>query len=79
MIPPIEVPWPPMNLVAECSTMSAPCSIGRHRYGEANVLSMTRGRLFSCAMPATAETAGLNRQNESMSNKFIRGLPMVSA
>ena len=22
------VPWPPMNLVAECTTMSAPCSIG---------------------------------------------------
>ena len=26
--PPIEVPWPPMNFVAECTTMSAP-----HRSG----------------------------------------------
>ena len=29
--PPIEVPWPPIHLVAEATTMSAPCSIGRHR------------------------------------------------
>ena len=29
MTPPIEVPWPPMNLVAECTTMSAPHSSGR--------------------------------------------------
>ena len=34
------VPWPPMNLVAEWITMSAPHSIGRHRYGVANVLSI---------------------------------------
>ena len=31
MTPPIELPWPPMNLVSECTTMSAPCSLGRHR------------------------------------------------
>ena len=31
MTPPSEVPWPPMNFVAECTTMSAPCSIGRMR------------------------------------------------
>ena len=29
--PPIELPWPPRNLVSECTTMSAPCSIGLHR------------------------------------------------
>ena len=40
MAPPIEVPWPPMYLVVECTTTSAPCSIGRHRYGVATVLSM---------------------------------------
>ena len=33
-----------MNLVAECTTMCAPCSNGRHRYGVANVLSITSGR-----------------------------------
>ncbi len=29
--PPIVVPWPPMYFVAECTTMSAPCSSGRQR------------------------------------------------
>ena len=27
----MEVPWPPIYLVAEATTMSAPCSIGRTR------------------------------------------------
>ena len=31
MMPPIELPWPPMNFVSECTTMSAPCSNGRQR------------------------------------------------
>ena len=31
MTPPSVEPWPPMNFVAECITMSAPCSIGRMR------------------------------------------------
>ena len=31
MTPPIELPWPPMNLVSEWTTMSAPCSNGRQR------------------------------------------------
>ena len=50
MMPPIEVPWPPRNLVAEWSTISAPCSMGRQRYGEAMVLSMTSGTPASCAI-----------------------------
>ena len=29
--PPIVVPWPPRYLVTEWTTMSAPCSNGRHR------------------------------------------------
>ena len=66
--PPMLVPWPPMNLVAEWITMSAPHSIGRHRYGVANVLSTISGRSCSCAMAATA----------SMSRTFPPGLPMVS-
>ena len=41
--PPSEVPWPPRNFVAECTTMSAPHSIGRHRYGVATVESTTSG------------------------------------
>ncbi|OPZ25186.1 MAG: hypothetical protein BWZ01_02603 [Deltaproteobacteria bacterium ADurb.BinA179] len=30
-LPPIETPWPPMNLVREWTTISAPCSKGRRR------------------------------------------------
>jgi hypothetical protein len=29
--PPMVVPWPPMYLVSACTTMSQPCSKGRHR------------------------------------------------
>ncbi len=63
------VPCPPMNLVAECTTMSAPCSIGRTRYGVAIVLSTISGTPASCAMSATPR----------MSRTFPRGLPMLSA
>ena len=52
-MPPSDVPCPPMNFVAECRTMSAPCSIGRHRYGVAIVLSTTRGRSAACATSAS--------------------------
>ena len=43
MAPPSVVPWPPMNLVSECTTMSAPYSIGRSRIGVATVLSTISG------------------------------------
>ena len=58
-----------MNLVAEWITMSAPHSIGRHRYGVANVLSTISGSSCACAMAATV----------SMSSTFPAGLPIVSA
>ena len=48
--PPMLVPCPPMNLVAEWTTMSAPHSIGRHRYGVAKVLSIISGAPCSCAI-----------------------------
>ena len=48
--------------------MSAPHSIGRQRYGVANVLSTSSGTPCSCAMPATA----------SMSSTLPPGLPIVS-
>ncbi len=51
MAPAIAVPCPPRNLVAECTTMSAPCSSGRIRYGVATVLSMTSGTPASWATP----------------------------
>ena len=49
--------------------MSAPHSIGRHRYGVANVLSTISGTPCSCATAATA----------SMSSTLPPGLPIVSA
>ena len=47
--PPIEVPCPPRYFVAECTTMSAPHSNGRIRYGVATVLSTISGTPASCA------------------------------
>ena len=41
--PPSDVPCPPRYLVAECTTMSAPKSFTRCRYGVATVWSITRG------------------------------------
>src|SRR5699024_12334418 len=41
--PPIVVPWPPKNLVAEWITISAPCPSGRIRYGGGGVASHTNG------------------------------------
>ena len=62
------VPWPPMNFVAEWTTMSAPHSIGRQRYGVANVLSIISGASCSWAIEATV----------SMSSTLPPGLPIVS-
>ena len=53
MIPPIVVPWPPMNFVSECTTIVAPCSIGLQITGAA-VLSTIRGILYSSPISATS-------------------------
>ena len=55
--------------MAEWTTMSAPCSIGRMRYGVAIVLSTTNGTPASWARSATA----------AMSSTSINGLLIVSA
>ena len=68
MMPPRVVPWPPMNFVSECTTMSAPYSIGRSRIGVATVLSTISGTPCRCATSA----------NASMSQMFPAGLPMLS-
>ena len=57
-----------MNLVAECTTISAPCSIGLKRYGVPKVLSTINGILCLCAISATA----------SISIIFEFGFPKVS-
>ena len=54
MTPPMAVPCPPRYLVAECTTMSAPCSIGRMRYGVGTVLSTISGTPTAWAASATA-------------------------
>lgn len=57
-----------MYLVVECTTMSAPNSMGRHRTGVANVLSTISGTPFLWAM----------RPNFSISSTSMLGLAMVS-
>ena len=57
-----------MNLVAEWTTMSAPCSRGWTRYGEGSVLSTMSGT------PASWAT----RANASMSSVLSAGFPTVS-
>jgi hypothetical protein len=52
--PPMMSEWPLRYLVAECTTMSKPCSSGRWIQGLAKVLSATAISLRSCAIFATA-------------------------
>jgi hypothetical protein len=47
-------PCPEMYFVVECTTISAPWSIGLHKYGVAAVLSMTNGTSTACAASASA-------------------------
>ena len=46
--------WPPSHLVALSTTMSAPSSTGRTRYGEANVLSTTTAAPAACPAAMSA-------------------------
>src|SRR5436190_58774 len=57
-----------MNFVAECTTMSAPCSIGRQRYGVANVESTMGGAPMPWAISATP----------AISRTLPPGFPIVS-
>ena len=50
-MPPIDVPWPPIHLVAEWMTMSAPCSMGFVSSG-AKVLSTRTGTPLAWATSA---------------------------
>ena len=53
MMPPIEVPWPPIYFVVECMVIAAPCLIGWHSTGQA-VLSMISGTPSSRPILATS-------------------------
>ena len=66
--PPIVVPCPPINFVAECTIMSAPYSIGRSKTGVATVLSTISGTPCLCA----------TRARPSISATLPAGLPTLS-
>ena len=66
-----------MNFVAEWTTISAPYSIGRTRYGVANVLSTMSGIPASCAMSAIfsiSTTSELGFPSVSISIAFVFSL-----
>src|SRR6202012_2847544 len=81
MMPPSELPWPARNFVSECTTMSAPWSIGRIRYGVASVLSTIRG---TPALRAIAEIASMSvtlpegLAIDSMKIALVRGVIALS-
>ena len=63
-----------MNFVAECTTISAPYSIGLTRYGVANVLSITSGILCACAISAIfsiSTTSELGFPNVSINTALV--------
>ena len=67
--PPSTEPWPASALVAECTTMSAPNSMGRYAAGVARVLSTTTG------MPAAWAVSAMARR----STRVISGLETDSS
>ena len=67
--PPITSEWPPRYFVVEWTTMSAPSSSGRWRYGVANVLSTTTRAPAACAASAASR----------MSTTFRSGFVGVSS
>ena len=64
----MAVPCPPIHLVAEWTTMSAPYSIGRLSVAAPKVLSTTSGNPAAWAISASASKSGTSS----------RGLPIVS-
>ena len=67
--------WPPMYLVSEYMTRSAPCSSGRWNTGPRNVLStVTGGRGSPCSRPSHSEASRINRR----STRLLVGFAGVS-
>lgn len=64
-----------MNFVSECTTTSAPCSIGRNKYGEAIVLSTMSGkpclRAISLIFYIDEHTSRLARLNEDCTGAVV--------
>ena len=63
--------------MAEWMTMSAPCSIGRHRYGVANVASTISGTPAACATSASAAMSAISPDGlaiASANTTFVRSV-----
>ena len=59
MTPPMDVPWPPIHLVADSTTMSAPHASGLHVQPPwPKVLSQMMGILCLAAMALMASKSG---------------------
>jgi hypothetical protein len=67
-MPPSELPWPPMYLVIEWTTMSTPYSMGFRSTGVGTVESAMTGTPRPWAMVVMASISGM----------LPAGLPMVS-
>ncbi len=71
--PPMRSEWPPMYLVDECITASAPRSSGFWKYGEAKVLSTTENAPCSRALAVTLAMSVILRRGlvgDSMKMNF---------
>src|SRR3546814_19809312 len=71
--PPTELPCPLRNLVVDWTTMSAPCSIGRHKTGDASVLSTISGTPASCAIVASAARSATTDRKGGVGGTSVSG------
>ena len=75
--PPTCTACPSMYFEVECTTMSAPCSIGLQSIGVGNVLSIIRGTLFlwaSFANFSMSSTDNAGFASVSPKTAFVFGL-----
>ena len=78
--PPTRSEWPLRYFVAECTTMSKPCSSGRCTQGEANVLSATARMPFARATSATiARSTSFKSGLDGVSTQIIFVLGLIAA
>ena len=68
-----------MNLVAECTTMSAPCSIGLHNTGVATVASTTSGTPASWATVASPARSAISPDGLAITSAYTSRVRSVIA
>src|SRR5215217_8969526 len=79
--PPTTSEWPPMYLVVEWTTMSAPRASGFWKYGEAKVLSTATNGSRSCAISessAMSERVSIGLVGVSIQRNLVSGLSASS-